>query len=129
MSKQTRRAHYNINYHFVWCPKFRRPVLVGEIARRLMELIPVEVERLGGEVLDLTVQSNYVHLFASFPPTISIAQIMHGIKSTTAYQLRQEFPELRSRPPSLWACSYYVETAGFVSTEMTRPRMDEQKGQ
>lgn len=84
---------------------------------------------MGGQVLDLTVQPDHVHLFASFPPTISIAQIMHGIKGATAYQLRHEFPELKSRLPSLWTRSYYVGTAGYVSAETICRYIDEQKGQ
>jgi len=129
MSEQTRHAHYNINYHLVWCPKFRRPVLAGDVGQRLFGLIPVEVEKLGGRVLDLVVQPDHVHLFASFPPTLSIAQIMHRIKGATAHQLRKEFPSLRSRLPSLWTRAYYVGTAGFVSAETIRRYIDEQKGQ
>jgi putative transposase len=129
MNNQTGHAHYNIHYHLVWCPKFRRPVLAGEVGKRLAALLPTEVEKLGGEVLDLVVQPDHVHLFASFPPTIAVAQIMHRIKGATSHQLRQEFPQLKSRLPSLWTRSYYVGTAGFVSAETIRRYIDEQKGQ
>jgi len=129
MSKQTRHAHYNINYHLVWCPKFRRPVLAGDVGERLTELLPLEVERLGGHVLDLVVQPDHFHLFASFSPTLAVAQIMHRIKGATARRLRSEFPELKSRLPSLWTRSYYVGTAGFVSAESIQRYIDEQKGQ
>jgi putative transposase len=88
MSERTRHARYNINYHLVWCPKFRRPVLAGDVGKRLAELIPQEVEKLGGRVLELTVQPDHVHLFATFPPAIAIAQIMFRLKGATAYQLR-----------------------------------------
>lgn len=129
MSERTRHAHYNINYHLVWCPKFRRPVLAGEVGKRLAELIPLEVERLGGRVLELVVQPDHVHLFATFPPTIAIAQIMFRLKGTTAYQLRKEFPHLKSRLPSLWTRSYYTGTAGHVSAETIKRYIEEQKGQ
>lgn len=129
MSERTRHAHYNINYHLVWCPKFRRPVLAGDVGKRLAELIPLEVERLGGRVLELVVQPDHVHLFVTFPPTIAIAQIMFRLKGTTAYQLRKEFPRLKSRLPSLWTRSYYVGTAGHVSAETIKRYIDEQKGQ
>ncbi len=129
MTNQTRHDHYNINYHLVWCPKYRRPVLAGEVGRRLSELIPPIVEELEGNVLNLTVQDDHVHLFASFPPTIAINQIMHRIKGTTAYQLRKEFPHLKSRLPSVWTRSYYAGTAGHVSPETIQRYIDEQKGQ
>lgn len=127
-SKRTRHAAYQINYHFVWCPKFRRPVLEGEVGERLSELIPQVVKRNGGEVLELVVQPDHVHLFASFPPTLAANQIVHRIKGATSHQLRKEFPELNSRLPSLWTRSYYVGTAGHVSAETIRRYIDEQKG-
>lgn len=129
MSERTRHAHYNINYHLVWCPKYRRPVLAGDVGKRLAELIPQEVEKLGGRVLELVVQPDHVHLFATFPPTIAVAQIMFRIKGATAYQLRKAFPHLKSRLPSLWTRSYYVATAGHVSAETIQRYIDEQKGQ
>lgn len=126
--KRTRHAVYNINYHMVFCPKFRRPVLAGDVGKRLSELIPPLVADMNGELLELVVQPDHVHLFASFPPTIAIYQIMHRIKGATSHQLRKEFPELTSRLPSLWTRSYYAGTAGNVSAETIRRYIDEQKG-
>ena len=115
MNKQTLHATYNINYHFVWCPKFRRPVLAGDVGVRLAELLPEYVRELDGEVFDLVVMPDHVHLFASFPPTLAINQIMHRLKGSTSHQLRKEFPHLKGRLPSLWTRSYYVGTVGHVS--------------
>jgi len=129
MIKQTRHATYNINYHLVWCPKYRRPVLTGDVGTRLAELLPEYVQELGGEVLDLVVMSDHVHLFASFPPTLAINQIMYRLKGSTSHQLRKEFPHLKSRLPSLWTRSYYVGTAGHVSAATIKRYIDEQKGQ
>ena len=126
--KRTRHATYNINYHLVWCPKFRRPVLGGHIGNRLRELIPQVVQQLDGETIQLVVALDHVHLFASFPPTIAIYQIMHRIKGQTSHQLRLEFPALKSRLPSLWTRSYYVGTAGNVSAETIRRYIEAQKG-
>ena len=127
-TKRTRHAAYQINYHLVWCPKFRRPVFEGEVGKRLAELIPPIVEENGGEVLDLTVMPDHVHLFVSFPPTIAINQIMFRVKGSTSHQLRKEFPELNSRLPSLWTRSYYAGTAGHVSVETIQRYIERQKG-
>jgi len=118
---------YNINYHFVWCPKYRRPVLVGPVGDRLVELLPQKVIELGGQVIELVVRPDHVHLFASFPPTLAPNQIMYRIKSYTSHVLRHEFPHLRSRLPSLWTRSYYVGTAGHVSSETIRKYIEAQE--
>lgn len=128
MSKQTRHATYNISYHLVWTPKYRRPVLAGDVGTRLAELLPSYVQELGGEVLELVVMPDHVHLFASFPPTLAISQIMHRLKGASSNQLRREFPHLRSRLPSLWTRSYYAGTAGHVSAATIKRYIDEQKG-
>jgi putative transposase len=126
-SKRTRHAAYNINYHFVWIPKYRRPVLVGQIAKRLVELLHQKAAELGGEIFDLTVQPDHVHMFCSFPPTIAPYQIMYRIRKFTAHELRKAFPELKSRLPNLWTRSYYVGTAGQVSAETIQRYIKAQK--
>ncbi len=129
MSKRTRHAVYQINYHLVWCPKFRRPVLAGNVGLRLVEIIPGIITRIEGDIIELVVKPDHVHLFASFPPTIAINQIMHKVKGASSHQLRNEFPHLKSRLPSLWTRSYYVGTAGNVSSATIRKYIDAQRGQ
>lgn len=126
-SKQTRHSSYNINYHFVWIPKYRRPVLVGRIAERLIELLHKKAVELGGEIFNITVQPDHIHLFCSFPPTIAPYQIMYRLKGFTAHELRKEFPELKSRLPNMWTRSYYVGTAGTVSAETIQRYIEAQK--
>jgi putative transposase len=126
-SKRTRHAAYNINYHFVFIPKYRRRVLVGAVAARLDELIREKSAEIGGEILNLTIQPDHVHMFCSFPPTMAPYQIMHRIKDYTAHVLREEFPHLNSRLPNLWTRSYYVGTAGSVSAATIQRFIDEQK--
>ena len=128
MDKRTRHATYNINYHLVWCPKFRRPVLAGAVGKRLDALLREIVAALDGEIAELVVQPDHVHLFASFPPDLAISQIVHRLKGASAHRLRQEFPYLRSRLPSLWTRSYYVGTAGQVSATTIQRYIDAQKG-
>lgn len=125
---KTRHAVYNINYHFVFCPKYRRAVLEGPVSDRLVKLIDQITQELEGEVIELVVRPDHVHLFASFPPTIAPYQIMHRIKGATAHELRKEFPYLKSRLPNLWTRSYYVGTAGHVSSETIRKYIEAQSG-
>jgi len=125
--KRTRHATYNINYHLVWCPKYRRSVLAGDVGKRLVEILPQYIAELDGEILELVVMPDHVHLFASFPPTLAIAQIMHKLKGATSHQLREEFPYLNSRLPSLWSRSYYIGTAGQVSAETIKRYIEAQR--
>jgi putative transposase len=124
----TRHATYEIRYHFVFCPKYRRPVLAGPVGERLQAIIPDIIGDLGGKVLNLTVQPDHVHLFVEMPPTLAPRQVMHRVKGASSHRLRQEFPPLRSRLPSLWTRSYYVGTAGHVSAATIQRYIDAQKG-
>lgn len=125
--KFTRHAAYNINYHFVWIPKYRRRVLIGTIPQRLEELLQEKTAELEGEILNLTVQPDHVHLFCSFPPTLAPHQIMHRLKGYSAFKLRKEFPHLKSQLPNMWTRSYFVGTAGTVTAETIQRYIDEQK--
>ncbi len=105
-----------INYHFVFCPKRRKKVLVNDVGRRLEELIYQKAKELECDVLALEIMPDHVHLFISCPPTIAPHQIMFRIKGASSRLLRKEFPHLL-KLPSLWTRSYYCGTAGHVSSE------------
>jgi putative transposase len=126
--KRSRHAAYHLNYHFVWIPKYRRRILVGKIPERLVALLEEKTAELAGEILNVTVQEDHVHLFCSFPPTISPSQIMHRLKGYTAFMLQKEFPHLKTRQPNLWTRSYFVGTAGTVTAATIQRYIDAQKG-
>jgi putative transposase len=104
-----------MTYHFVWCPKFRRKVLVGAIEARLAVLIRKKCEELYCEIVALEIMPDHVHLFLKAPPTHAPQHIANQLKGFTSHELRKEFPVLKSRLPSLWSRSYYVGSAGAVS--------------
>jgi putative transposase len=105
----------NLNYHLVWCPKYRIPVLVEEVATDLDGLVRQKAAELEVEVKHLVVKPDHVHLFVKAPPEISPAKLAHQFKSYTSRVLRERYGHLRSRMPSLWSRSYYVGAAGHVS--------------
>jgi putative transposase len=127
--QRTRHAVSQITYHLVWCPKYRRAVLDGPIADRLVALLQELVPALDGAIGELVVRPDHVHLCAHFPPALSPAQLAHRLKGATSHALRTEFPTLKSRLPSLWTSSYYVGTAGAVSSDTIRRYIEAQKGQ
>ncbi|MFM6209866.1 IS200/IS605 family transposase [Planktothrix sp.] len=105
-----------INYHFVFCPKRRKRVLVNGVSRRLEEIIYQKAKELECDVLALEIMPDHVHLFISCHPLIARYQIMFRIKGASSRILRKEFPHLL-KLPSLWSRSYYCGTAGSVSSE------------
>ena len=105
-----------INYHFIWCPKRRKAVLVDGVKARLEVLVREKAEGMGCHVLDLAVRPDHVHLFIACPPTLAPHQVVGRIKGYSSRVLRAEFPQLL-RLPSLWTRSYWVSTAGAVSAE------------
>lgn len=105
------------NYHFVFCPKRRRKILGGSIAARLEELLKQIAPEIECEIIELAIQPDHVHLFVSADPNWSPTQIIARFKGATSRALRQEFPVLL-RMPSLWTRSYFVSTAGNISSQM-----------
>jgi len=116
---------YLINYHFVWIPRRRRPVLTGQIAERLRQLLKIKTKELGMEILALEIMPDHVHLFVSCPPNISPDQIMFRLKGYTARILRKEYPSLL-KLPSMWTRAYFVSTAGNVSSETIKRYIQQQ---
>lgn len=118
---------FSCQYHVVWCPKYRRKVLTGDIGERLKLLI-MQREGLGYDVLSMDIQSDYVHLLLDIDPLVGIIDVVKRIKNHTAHVLRAEFPELRSRLPNLWTRSLFISTVGSVDMVDIQRYIDEQKG-
>lgn len=126
--KSTSNASYNANYHLVWCPKYRRSILVGSIANRLSEILGEIGKKWGIEIVTHEIMPDHVHLFVSAPPKFSPAKLAQLFKGTTSYVLRLEFPELKRiirKAGTLWSPGYYVGTAGNVSSAVIQRYIDE----
>ena len=115
-----RTCVYNINYHIVWCVKYRRKVLSGQIEQRLYELVNEIASEKGFTVVQCKVGENdHVHCFVSAPPKISVTQIVKYLKGISGSALLKEFPELKELlwKGNLWNGSYFCETIGSTSEE------------
>jgi len=114
--KHTKTTVSLINYHIVFCPRYRRKIFKIEgVEKRFKELTTIECNNHGIEILAMECQIDHVHLFVSVLPTMSIPNIVKCIKGATSAQLREEFQQLNAMP-SLWTRSYFVSTAGAVSS-------------
>ena len=125
--KYTKTTVSLINYHFVFCPRYRRKIFnIDGVEERFKELTIAECERCGIDILALECHVDHVHIFVSVLPTMSIPEIMVRIKGASSHELRKEFPQLKAMP-SLWTRSYFVSTAGNVSSKTIKKYVDTQK--
>ena len=120
-------AVYNLHYHFVWCPKYRKSVLVGPVADVLRQLLTEKAPTLDVEIEAVEIMPDHVHLFVSAPPTEAPQHLANQFKGYTSRVLRKQFAHLRSRLPSLWSRSYYVGSAGAVTEETVKRYIAAQK--
>lgn len=125
--KRTKTTVSLINYHFVFCPRYRRKIFnIPGVETRFKELTSAECESLGIEILAMECHVDHVHMFLSCMPTMSPSDVMHQVKGATSFALREEFPQL-AKMPSLWTRSFFVSTAGNVSSETIKWYVDTQK--
>ncbi len=127
---------YVINYHLVWIPRYRKPVLVGAIAERLSALLKEIADQYGFEVLAQEVMPDPVHVFVTAPPKLAPAEIVRLLtrmcpfgKGITSGRLKQEFDSIRRQywepHAPVWADGYYVGTAGHVSAATIQRYIEE----
>lgn len=113
-----------INYHFVFIPKRRRKVLVDDVATRMRQIcLELAIEK-GWDILALEVAPDHVHLFVGCKPTDPAHLVIKAFKGRSANYLRREFPHLR-KMPSLWTGSYFVSTAGNISSEVVKKYIED----
>ncbi len=123
--RSTRHVKYWCAYHFVWIPKYRRDVLVGEIAEYTREVLREIAGELGCEVLALEVMPDHVHVFLLCPPRLAPpAYIANYLKGKSARRVLQRFPHLRTG--KLWSRSYFVATVGNVTADIVKKYVEEQ---
>ncbi len=120
-------AIYSLKYHIVFCPKYRKPVLIDDIADRLKALLAEKAQELQAEIHTLEVMPDHVHLFIESDPTLAVSHIVAQLKGYTSRVMRAEFDYLRRVLPSLWSRSYYAGTVGHVSESTVRKYIENQK--
>lgn len=116
-----------INYHFVFCPRYRRKIfLINGVEERFKNLVKYVCKEMKIEIIAIECDKDHTHIFLNTLPTLSPSDIMQKIKGYTSKILREEFKELFNMP-SLWTRSYFVSTAGNVSSETIKIYVENQK--
>ena len=122
-----RTCVYNVNYHIVFSTKYRKAVLKGGVEEYLKQLFKDIADEKGFTISSMEVMEDHVHLFVKAPPTASPHWIVQQLKGYTSHELRKEFSHLKSRLPTLWTRSYYVESCGHISEQTIKRYIEEQK--
>jgi REP-associated tyrosine transposase len=115
-------------YHVVWCPKYRRRVIGGRMEQRLRQIIAEVVEEKGAWLVECETMPDRVHLLVEVDPQFGVHRLVKAIKGRSSRVLRQEFPWLCSRLPSLWTNSYFVATVGGAPLSVIKRYVETQKG-
>ena len=117
---------YNLGYHIIWTPKYRRKILVNGIDIRLKELLNEKAKELDVSIENMEVMPDHVHLFIKTNPSSCPQWIVNQFKGHTSRKLRQEFPSLVKKLPCLWTRSYYIESVGHISEDTIKRYIDDQ---
>ena len=119
---------YSCQYHVIFCPKYRRKVLVEPIAKRLKELVLSKQEEYGYIVEEIEVMLDHVHMILDVNPKFGgVYRIVSKIKGYISHELRNEFPELKTKLPTLWTNSRFISSIGSVTLEVVKAYIENQK--
>ena len=125
--KSNNNVVYSCKYHIIWCPKYRRKVLVEEVSIRLKELIYQIAQALKVEIIEVETDKDHVHILAEVDPQFGVNPFVRRLKGKTSRILRDEFPHLRKRLPTLWTNSYFVATVGGAPLEVIKLYIENQQ--
>ena len=125
--KSNRNVVYSCKYHIVWTPKYRRCVLVNGVDTRLKDLLAQIAEQIQVEIIEMEIMPDHVHLLIEVDPQFGVHKAVKRFKGASSRYLRQEFPHLKSRLPTLWTNSYFVSTVGGAPLEIVKQYIQNQK--
>lgn len=120
---------YSCQYHVIFCPKYRRKVLVPPIDQALKDLFLEIAGQYSFSILDMEVMPDHVHLILDCNPRFGVLECVHKLKGISSRRMREEFPVLKRRLPSLWTRSAFISSVGSVSLAVVQQYIENQKNQ
>jgi putative transposase len=113
---------YDLNYHFVWITKYRYPVLRGDLATRVRDIVREVCMACDVRILKGVVSKDHIHLLVSCPPTMAPSKLAQLMKGKSSFRIQQEFPEIRKRywGQHIWARGFFCASMGTVTEEMIK---------
>ena len=125
--KSNNNIVFDCKFHIIFCPKYRRRVIVGDVETRLKELLNEKANEIQAEIIEMETMPDHVHLLISCDPQFGIHRVVKQLKGYSASVLRKEFLHLKSTMPSMWTNSYFCSTVGSVSLEVVKQYIENQK--
>jgi putative transposase len=125
--KSNNNVVYSSKYHVAWCPKYRRKVLEGAIAKRCEQILRRTAKKYRADVIALEIMPDHVHLLVEVDPQFGIHRLVKNLKGVSSHTLRKEFASLVSRLPTLWTNSYFVATVGGAPLSVIKQYVENQK--
>jgi putative transposase len=119
---------YSCQYHVIFCPKYRRKVLLPPLDGRLKELFLEKQEAYDYSVMAIEIMPDHIHLLLDVDPRIGIVSIVGKIKGHTSHIIRKAFPWMKKRLPSLWTRGKFIASVGSVTLAVVQRYIDSQKG-
>ena len=126
--RKTAHSVYDLKYHMVWITKYRKPILRGEIGKRVRELIRQTCASLDVYIVKGHVSKDHVHLLVSVPPNLAVSELVKRLKGRSSRLMLEEFGELRKTywGRHLWARGYFVASSGNVTDEIIAEYIEKQ---
>ena len=128
--KSTHHAVYDLKYHFVWIPKYRKKLLKGDVAKYVKQVFRQIAKEYGWEIEEMAVEVDHVHIFLYASPKYGPARIVQIMKSISAREVFEQFPQLRKKlwAGELWSDGYFVRSVGDqVTAEVIKAYIRYQK--
>ena len=125
--KSNKNIVYSCKYHVIWCPKYRRKVLINGVDNHLKNIVKEVCHESLADLLEIEVIADNVHIMVEVDPQFGIHKLIKRIKGRSSRILRKEYKFLRSRLPTLWSNSYFVTTLGGAPLEIIKQYIKDQK--
>jgi len=118
--KKGRATIIQANYHVVFIPKYRRPVLTGPLVPRIKEIWKEQSDKNKFEVVIAEIMPDHVHLFLEVWPSIPVSEALRKLKGASGFLIRREFPEHVAKfywKNVFWAQKYFLRSVGDITAQ------------
>ncbi len=125
--KSNNNIVYSCKYHIIWCPKYRRKVLVNDVEKRLKEIIRDVADEQNVEIIEMETDKDHIHILADIDPSFGVMNFVKRCKGRSSRILRDEFHHLKTKLPTLWTNSVFISTVGGAPLEVIKQYVENQQ--